>query len=131
LFRINVKCSFVSGGEHKVVKLWPGRPKGADQGTAANPEWWNDANWYESRSGREGNYSVVHAHEFGHNIGMEDEYAEGATLAAFRDVRGSIMNKGTKVMKQHWDTHPAGGAKSIHERFLDAVKDRGYKLLKV
>jgi hypothetical protein len=131
LFTIHVKCSFVSGGEHKVVKLWPGKPKGAALATATNPEWWNDANWYERRSGREGNYAVVHAHEFGHNIGMEDEYAEGATLPAYRDVRGSIMQTGTKVMKQHWDSHPAGGAKSIHERFLDAVKDRGYKLLKV
>jgi len=131
LFRINVRVSFVSSGEHKVVKLWPGKPKGSSHATASNPEWWNDANWYELKSGMEGNYAVVHAHEFGHNIGMEDEYPDGATLAAYRDVRGSIMQTGTRVMKQHWDTHPAGGAKSIHERFLDMVKDRGYKLLKV
>jgi len=71
----------------------------------------------------------VHAHEFGRIIGMWDEYPGEATIAAYSDVKGSIMNKGTKVMPQHWTKHPEPG-KSIHNWFLDAAND-DYKLLKV
>lgn len=127
LFPIRVKCSFVAGGEHVNVNLWPGAPTSTPSG--ANPQWWNNANWYESLSGTEGNGAVVHAHEFGHSIGMEDEYVGGSTIPEFYDVPGSLMQSGTKIMKQHWDRHPASG-KSIHQRFLDAVKDK-YKLLKI
>ncbi|MBI3597292.1 MAG: DUF4150 domain-containing protein [Nitrospirae bacterium] len=127
LFPIRVKCSFVSGGEHVNVNLWPGAPTGTASG--ANPQWWDNANWYETTSGAEGNGTVVHAHEFGHSIGMEDEYVGGSTIADFYDVPGSLMQSGTMIMKQHWDRHPASG-KSIHQRFLDAVKDN-YKLLDI
>ncbi len=137
-FPIHVKCTFVESGEHVTVNLWPGAPKGSAarhqvSGALWNSEWWNSANWFELLSGMEGNGSVVHAHEFGHNIGMGDEYTNGAVIAAYMNVAGSLMQSGTNIMKQHWDTHPAaassGKSKPIHKRFLEAVKDNGYKLL--
>jgi hypothetical protein len=126
LFPIRVKCSFVGGGQHVSVNLWPGAPTNSG-GAGANPDWWDQSNWYEALSGIEGNGSVVHAHEFGHSIGMEDEYVGGSTIAAYYDVPGSLMQSGTKVMKQHFDRHPAIGV-SIHARFLTAAKDN-YKLI--
>jgi hypothetical protein len=71
----------------------------------------------------------VHAHEFGHNIGMADEYVGGSIAADLFDVGGSLMQSGDHVQKQHFDRHPIGGV-SIHARFLAAVGDR-YKLLPV
>ena len=80
-------------------------------------------------SGQEGNGAVVHAHEFGHNIGMWDEYPGGATKAAYYCVKGSLMNNGTKVMKHHWTEHPEAGT-SIHKWFSDAVGEE-YELLEM
>jgi hypothetical protein len=127
LFPIRVKCSFVSSGEHINVNLWPGAPTGTAVGS--NPQWWDQANWYERLSGAEGNGALVHAHEFGHSIGMEDEYIGGSTIREYFNVPGSLMQSGANVMKQHFERHPANGL-SIHKRFLNAVKDR-YKLLKI
>ena len=122
LFPIRVKCSFVDSGGHVQVKLHAGKASHPDR-------WWNAANWYEQLSGQEGNGAVVHAHEFGHNIGLWDEYAGGSTIARYYDVQGSIMERGTNVMAQHWSQHPSPD-KSIHKWFLDAV-DEKYKLLKI
>jgi hypothetical protein len=127
IFPIRVKCSFVSSGEHVNVNLWPGAPTRV--ATGSNPQWWCQSDWYERLSGREGNGGVVHAHEFGHSIGMEDEYVGGSTIRQYFNVPGSLMQSGTRIMKQHFERHPASG-KSIHQRFLDAVKDR-YKLLRI
>ena len=127
IFPVRVKCSFVSGGQHVIVKLWPGAPAGVPS-AGGNPGWWDSSNWYERLSGNEGNAGVVHAHEFGHTIGMEDEYATGSTIRECYDVPGSVMQRGTKVMQAHWERHPASG-KSIHTRFLEGVKDKKYKLI--
>jgi hypothetical protein len=127
IFPIRVKCSFVSSGEHVTVNLWPGAPTG--HATGSNPQWWDQGNWYERLSGMEGNGAVVHAHEFGHSIGMEDEYVGGSTIREYFSVPGSLMESGVAVMKQHFERHPASGL-SIHQRFVKAVKDR-YKLLRV
>lgn len=141
-FPIRVKCSFVDSGEHVTVHLWPGDPQkhkvagenGHMVGALKNPSWWNSANWFEILGGKEGNGTVVHAHEFGHTIGMADEYPSAAIMPGYLNVPGSLMNNGTEIQKQHWDVHPApvsgGLSKSFHKRFLEAVADNGYKLLK-
>ena len=116
-----MKCFFVDAGEHLSVNLWPGAPSGTASG--ANPGWWDAANRYESLSGNEGNGALVNAHEFGHNIGLWDEYPGGSVIAPYYDVAGSIMHSGSKIMKQHWDTHPTA-ATSIHKWFLDAVGEK-------
>lgn len=133
IFPINVKCKFVAGGEHTSVKLWPGKPTGTAVGQ--NPNWWNSGNWYESLGGKEGNGSVVHAHEFGHTIGMPDEYeyrdkttGELSSMAhQYRNVAGSIMQSGTTVMKHHIELYPLNGI-SIHVRF-QKLAGGGYKLV--
>lgn len=125
LFPIQVKCSFVAAGEHLQVQLHPG--------PAFHPtKWWDAGNWHEAYAvtgPREGNRAVVHAHEFGHNIGMWDEYPGGSTKLRFYDVEGSIMQSGTEVMIQHWTKHP-DAARSFHKRFLDLVGEP-YKLLEI
>lgn len=150
-FPIHVRVEFVDAGEHVTVNLWPKAPRPikidatgkrvANDGHAIaggtwNPEWWDSGNWYELLCGREGNGPVVHAHEFGHNIGMADEYtyADGSfMLAAYSNTPDSLMNKGTGIQKQHWDTHPAqsaaGNAKPIFKRIQEGLKDNDYKLL--
>jgi Domain of unknown function (DUF4150) len=127
IFPIRVKCTFVPAGEHIVVNLWPGAPNPAAGPVGSNPNWWDQHNWYERLCGQEGNGAVVHAHEFGHSIGMEDEYVGGSTIPEFFDVPGSLMQSGTKVMKQHFERHPASGL-SLHARFLQMVGG-GYKLV--
>jgi hypothetical protein len=136
IFPLNVKCKFVAGGEHTSVNLWPGKPTNAGQ-VGSNPDWWDSGNWYESLSGDEGNSSVVHAHEFGHTIGMPDEYqytndktGELSSMAhKYRDVPGSIMQSGSTVMKHHIELYPLNGV-SIHVRF-QKLSGGGYKLLKM
>jgi hypothetical protein len=133
MFPIRVKCSFVASGQDVTVSLWPGAPKGSAYSHGKNPEWWDCYDWYE-RVGRAASKNAVRAHEFGHNIGLADEYEGGSVMPEFFDVAGSIMQSGTKVMKQHWDRHPAkkpGGGDPIHKMFLDGVKDKGYGLSKV
>jgi hypothetical protein len=136
IFPLNVKVSFVSGGEHTVVNLWPGAPTNTGP-IGANLNWWYSNHWYESLSGAEGNGTVVHAHEFGHSIGMPDEYdyvnaktGEIEFVAQqYRNVPGSIMNTGTTVMKHHIDLYPWNGV-SIHARF-QKLAGGGYKLLPI
>jgi hypothetical protein len=128
IFPYRVKCTFVDSGEHVQVNLWPGAPMLRGK-VGDNPDWWNAANWYERLGGREGNGSVVHAHEFGHTIGMSDEYIGGSTMPDFFNVAGSLMQSGTSVMKQHFDRHPPNGI-PFHLRFMQAIGDNGYKLLK-
>lgn len=126
IFPLRVKCTFVSGGGHVTVYVWPGAPTNSNP-VGNNPDWWDSANWYERLSGLEGNGAVVHAHEFGHTIGMADEYPGGSVAAKYFDVAGSLMQSGTQVMKHHIDEHPFNGV-SIHAHFLKAVGG-GYKLL--
>ena len=47
--------------------------------------------------------TTVRAHEFGHLIGMYDEYPEGAVhpLRKSEDVPDSIMNRGARIYERH------------------------------
>jgi len=126
IFPIRVKCSFVKSGEHKVVNLQPGRPDPDDD---VNPDrWWNCETWFSVLSGREANPGLlVIAHEFGHNLGMWDEYPNGAVYPQYYNVPGSLMNNGDQIQIQHLNYHPEPGL-SIHDWFCEKVKDK-YHLL--
>jgi hypothetical protein len=102
-FTIRVVCQFGA---------WPGTPvmlhKGAndpvDPVTGAVPNngrWWYSHTWWE---GLMHVPATVRAHEFGHLIGMYDEYPGGGVEASLRywDVPASIMNGGSKVYKRHF-----------------------------
>jgi len=62
--------------------------------------WWYVNKWWEGLAGVP---ATVRAHEFGHQIGMYDEYPEGACESSrrFANVPNSIMGKRSKVYRRH------------------------------
>jgi len=109
-YAISILCEW-GGGQGKKTELHPGAcdPKG--WGT---PLWWYSHTWWEDAKGVP---STVRAHEFGHQIGMYDEYPAGACdpLRLFPDVPDSIMSAGRQVFERHfkefhdWFHGKAGG----------------------
>lgn len=63
-------------------------------------QWWYSNNWYTSGVGVGAN---VRPHEFGHLIGMYDEYPNGACEASrkFQNEPTSVMSRGTGVELRH------------------------------
>ncbi len=108
-FPIRVVCEFGPGHGKKVTLH-----KGANHPTGNRKElspgvpnpnygrWWYDHDWWE---GLRNVPVTVRAHEFGHLIGMYDEYPEGAAEASRRyaNVPKSIMNAGRKVYPRHFE----------------------------
>jgi hypothetical protein len=120
IFPLRVKATFVTSGGHVKVDLRPGVP---DPDDADPNKWWNAGTWFAQLSGREGNPgSLVYAHEFGHNLGMWDEYPGGAVYPQFYSVPGSLMNNGEEIQIQHLNYHAEPG-KSMHDWFLGKVND--------
>ena len=78
-----------------------------------NPDfqkWWYSHEWWEGRVNL-GNAAAVAAHEFGHLLGLHDEYTGGANLfdpinkvpvPAFANVPDSIMGSGWKTFDRHF-----------------------------
>lgn len=125
LFPIRVKCTFVKSGENVEIALFRGSPDTNKSGQG----WWNAGEWWEQKTGKEGHGGLVYAHEFGHAIGMWDEYPNGAVSEKYYAVQGSIMGRGSpNVMRHHWMIYPDPGS-SIHKWFLSNAGDK-YELLK-
>jgi hypothetical protein len=84
-------------GHGAKIKLFPGAcdPKG--WGT---DRWWYSTTWFVSSAGVS---PYVRAHEFGHVVGLYDEYPAGACEGSrlFADVPDSIMNSGNRVYWRH------------------------------
>jgi hypothetical protein len=94
-FAIRVHCIFGAG-----PGKMPDLHAGANDKTWGSPKWWYSHTWWEkSRSVP----ATVRAHEFGHLIGMYDEYPAGACdpLRAVTNAPDSIMNAGRKVYDRH------------------------------
>lgn len=92
---LRVKCVF-SGGHGQQVVL----NAGANDPVWSSPRWWFSHNWWEQMVNVP---ATVRAHEFGHLMGMWDEYPAGACdpLRLYTAIPSSIMNSGTKVGKRH------------------------------
>lgn len=93
---IRIVCEF-SPGQGAKTTLHKGVNQPSGWGT---PLWWYSHTWWEGASGVP---ISVRAHEFGHQIGMYDEYPEGACDPARRytTIPNSIMNVGSKVYARH------------------------------
>lgn len=94
---LRIVAEFGPGQGGEVTELW----KGANNPTAwGQHDWWYVNRWWEGVAGVP---PTVRAHEFGHQIGMYDEYPEGACepSRAFANVPNSIMNAGSKVYRRH------------------------------
>jgi hypothetical protein len=108
MFPINIVCEFAPGhGEPVRLHRGKNHPEGYKLrkyvGGDPNPEWpqwWYSHEWWE---GLEGVYTTVRAHEFGHLIGMFDEYPGGAVEDSriYADVPDSIMHATGKVHPRH------------------------------
>jgi hypothetical protein len=96
-YAIRVVCDW-GGGHGMQVALHAGANQQSGWGT---PLWWYSHTWWEKAAGVP---STVRAHEFGHLIGMYDEYAAGACdpLRMFTNVPTSIMNAGSTVYDRHY-----------------------------
>jgi hypothetical protein len=112
MFKVNIKCEWARG--HSKVTL----NDGANSSNWGSPHWWFAYTWWMKINGNLGN---VRAHEFGHLLGLYDEYPEGACLELsgkrpFSNTRdGSIMNRGHLTHERHlrdfkqWFDKKAGG----------------------
>jgi len=96
LFPIRVRCEWGSGHGDK-VELHAGANDANGWGSG---KWWYSHTWWEATKNVP---TTVRAHEFGHLIGMFDEYEAGACDAARRYTNepSSIMNVGSRVYFRH------------------------------
>jgi hypothetical protein len=109
-YAIRIFCEW-GAGQGKQIELHPGANQASGWGT---PLWWYSHTWWEEAAGVP---ATVRAHEFGHNIGMWDEYPAGACDPArlYTNETDSIMNAGKKVFERHfkeyhdWFKAKAGG----------------------
>ena len=101
-------CDFGPGhGKQVTLHAGPNHPTGTQKELSPgvpNPNygrWWYSHDWWE---GRRNVPVTVRAHEFGHLIGMYDEYPEGAAESSRRyaNVPTSIMNAGRTVYERHF-----------------------------
>lgn len=98
-------------GHGQQVALHRGANSPTDWG---GPNWWYSHTWWEERAGVP---DTVRAHEFGHLIGMYDEYEAGACDPGrlYTNNPTSIMNSGRTVYSRHfgdfkdWFDGRAGG----------------------
>ncbi|NUP98051.1 MAG: DUF4150 domain-containing protein [Planctomycetaceae bacterium] len=84
-------------GHGAKIKLFPGACDPTGWGT---DRWWYSTTWFVSSAGVS---AYVRAHEFGHIVGLYDEYPAGACEGSrlFADVPDSIMNSGNRVYWRH------------------------------
>jgi hypothetical protein len=116
-FPIRVVCDFGPGhGKPVTLHAGPNDPTGRRKEISPgvpNPNygrWWYSHDWWE---GRRNVPMTVRAHEFGHLIGMYDEYTEGAAEVSRRyaNVPSSIMSVGRTVYLRHFEEFAAWFAK--------------------
>jgi hypothetical protein len=108
-YTIRVVCEW-GGGHGKQVELHAG----ANDPNWGSGRWWYSHTWWEKMRNVPG---TVRAHEFGHLIGMYDEYPAGACdpIRMFTSVPVSIMGAGTETYERHfkefhdWFKGKAGG----------------------
>ncbi len=101
LYDVKIVCEFVTSYEHAVVNVHPG----ACTGPWGSASWWYSNTWWEQKSANVP--AAVRAHEFGHNIGLFDEYKGGATAPGvdpnrYREPTWSIMNAGSSPRAGHF-----------------------------
>ena len=109
-FRIRIKCLW-GQGHGKKVKLYAGANDPSQWGKPG--KWWFSHDWWEKLAGVP---QTVRAHEFGHLIGMYDEYPEGACDPARKhtNIPTSVMANGARVLPHH--------LKAFHDWFDAKVK---------
>lgn len=127
VFPVRIVCEFVSSGEYAEVEVWRGSP--CDYGN--HEKWWNSRTWFLERCGHEGNGAAVRAHEFGHTMGLYDEYSTGAVYVPTDatgavtgqppnpEVHGSLMCDGTDINENHLD--------EFHDWFVGQVPDEYHR----
>lgn len=104
-FLIRVACRW-GAGHGKKVKLYAGANDPSGWGKPG--QWWYSHDWWMIPKGVP---PTVRAHEFGHLIGMYDEYLAGACEPSrkFANIPTSVMSSGRKVFPHHM--------KEFHEWF--------------
>jgi hypothetical protein len=116
-FDIKIVCSFVASGQHTTVDVHPG----ACTGPWGSASWWYSTTWWENKSANVP--TSVRAHEFGHNMGLFDEYKGGATAPSvdpnhFTEPTASIMNGGNSPMIWHFMEHLAVLARKTKDPYV-------------
>lgn len=88
-------------GHGRRVELHRGANSPTDWG---GPNWWYSHTWWEERAGVP---QTVRAHEFGHLIGMYDEYEAGACDPGrvYTNEPTSIMGAGSYVFNRHFEDY--------------------------
>jgi hypothetical protein len=99
-FTIRIKCRW-GRGHGKKVKLYAGANDPAGRGLPG--KWWYSHDWWEAAKGTANSEETIRAHEFGHLIGMYDEYPNGACEPSrrFSNIKQSVMGAGRSVYIHH------------------------------
>ncbi len=128
-YQVKVICDFVESGEHVRVDCH----KGAATGTWGSAAWWYSSTWWELH----GTFGPkVRAHEFGHCIGLFDEYAGGATIPGLNPNTAtfdstSLMNGGTKPLKEHYRGNPGIVLADSWLPSIEGITKEKYKVIKI
>jgi hypothetical protein len=121
LFPIRVRCEFVESGQHITINVRPGSPPRGHRFEA-----WDTVNWWEHARPDQGKRT---AHEFGHAIGMLDEYRGASIIPEYFNLQDSIMGWGALAMEHHWRVYPSPG-ESLHTWFQGKAGDT-YNILPI
>jgi hypothetical protein len=103
VFPIQVACKFVEAGQHIAMDLHAGEIR------IGGPAEWDAKNLFERLARWQRPNPPPYAHEFGHAIGMIDEYAGSSLLKEHYNDRESIMARGDQVRGHHWTEYPSEG----------------------
>ncbi len=97
VWAVRILCEWGAGHGANAVTLNEGANQAGDWG---GPNWWYSHNWWEEHTGVP---ATVRPHEFGHLMGMYDEYPAGACDPGrlFTDVPESVMNSRRTVFVRH------------------------------
>lgn len=114
-YDIQIVCDFVDSGELTRVDVHPG----AAAGPWGSESWWYSSRWWQNTS--DNVPESVRAHEFGHNIGLYDEYAKGALAPGidpntYTFDRRSIMKSGRHPRQNHFTAWLASLGTMVNER---------------
>ena len=106
---VRIRAQYASG--HGTVNLRKGGNDPNAWGVVG--KWWFVQEWWEKGVGVP---ATVRAHEFGHLMGLYDEYPNGACdpLRRITNAKGSIMNNGSKPHIRH--------VKAFHKWFEEKAK---------
>jgi len=115
-YEVRIQCNFVDSDHLTSIDVYPG----AATGPWGSFNWWYSTRWWENKSSNVP--QAVRAHEFGHNVGLWDEYSTGAITRGidpntYSFNTTSIMNAGQRALANHFSGWLHSAGRLVGDRF--------------